>query len=202
MRRGGHRHRAAGRERLFDRPAPAFGQQRRDRLRDRARRSGRPGAWAARRRRRLFRETGSCRGACGLDRSHLPPHQGGRSERRPGAAASSARGTARHGALGSQGGRLDPVRPGRPGAAPHDVGARHRHQPVQAAQQARRPHAARRGARRGRPRELRPAARGRDRQPVAPKGDAIVSRLRRKATAAGISLPLHAVRGTGYRFQA
>ncbi|MFV0672913.1 helix-turn-helix domain-containing protein [Variovorax sp. tm] len=31
--------------------------------------------------------------------------------------------------------------------------------------------------------------------------DAVVSRLRRKATAAGISLPLHAVRGTGYQFQ-
>ena len=31
--------------------------------------------------------------------------------------------------------------------------------------------------------------------------DAIVSRLRRKAFAAGISLPLHAVRGTGYEFQ-
>lgn len=32
--------------------------------------------------------------------------------------------------------------------------------------------------------------------------DAVVSRLRRKATAAGMSLPLHAVRGTGYQFQA
>ena len=32
--------------------------------------------------------------------------------------------------------------------------------------------------------------------------DAVVSRLRRKATAAGITLPLHAVRGTGYQFQA
>lgn len=31
--------------------------------------------------------------------------------------------------------------------------------------------------------------------------DAVVSRLRRKATAEGISLPLHAVRGTGYQFQ-
>ncbi|WP_269759454.1 response regulator transcription factor [Variovorax sp. E3] len=31
--------------------------------------------------------------------------------------------------------------------------------------------------------------------------DAIVSRLRRKALAAGIPLPLHAVRGTGYEFQ-
>lgn len=32
--------------------------------------------------------------------------------------------------------------------------------------------------------------------------DAVVSRLRRKATAAGMSLPLHAVRGTGYQFHA
>ncbi|SDZ68520.1 DNA-binding response regulator, OmpR family, contains REC and winged-helix (wHTH) domain [Variovorax sp. YR266] len=32
--------------------------------------------------------------------------------------------------------------------------------------------------------------------------DAVVSRLRRKALAAGMSLPLHAVRGTGYQFQA
>jgi len=32
--------------------------------------------------------------------------------------------------------------------------------------------------------------------------DVVISRLRRKALAAGISLPLHTVRGTGYRFRA